>query len=152
MKRKDYGFVLLLLSPVLICFLSCRGNQRQDTVITSAANPSRSYRATVILRQYYVDGKFDDSPTTYVVLDKDSGAAAYANGVEFTASQVVMKPTQCGPLSVKWSGDYALTVVCEKCGLALSAVGPHADGLGPIKIQYDGFPQMSSWETAPHSN
>ena len=138
---------------LLLClpFLSgCK--ERQDTVIASVANPSHTYRATVLVRQYYVDGKVDTSPTTYVLLDKDSGKSDYGNGAEFTDSQVVMKPSQCGPLDAQWVDDHLLKVICQRCGLALSAVGQHVSDVGSVQIEYDGFPEMSSWETAPASN
>jgi len=98
-----------------------------------------------------VDGQVNTSPTTYVLLDRNSGSFDYQPGMEFKDSQVVIKPSQCGPLSVKWIDNSALRITCEKCGLALSAVGPHPQGMGAIKIEYDGFPEMSSWETAPRS-
>lgn len=98
-----------------------------------------------------MDGQVNTSPTTYVLLDRNSGSFDYQPGMEFKDSQVVIKPSQCGPLSVKWIDNSALRITCEKCGLALSAVGPHPQGMGAIKIEYDGFPEMSSWETAPRS-
>ncbi len=140
---------ILLVNGCALVVSGCKGDQRQDTVIASIANPSHMYRATILLRQYYVDGKFDTSPTTYVLLDKDSGAATYENGVDFTESQVVIKPTQCGPLSLKWTDENALRITCEKCGLALSAVGSHPRAMNSVRIDYVGFPEMSSWETAP---
>jgi hypothetical protein len=152
MKLKTCSAILLVVLPVSLCLCGCRRSDRQDTVTGSAANASHTYRATVILRQYYVDGKFDTSPTTYVLLDPDSGAPNYSNGVDFKDSQVVMKPSQCGPLTVQWTGDHELKVICEKCGLALSAVGQHASNVGAIRIAYEGFPEMSSWEAAPQSN
>lgn len=152
MKLKPCLTILWLLMPVPIALIGCKGNDRQDTVIATVANPSHTYRATILLRQYFVEGKVAASPTTYVLLDKDSGNSNYGNGVEFKDSQVVMKPSQCGPLGVQWSGDQVLKVICQKCGLALSAVGQHASGIGPIRIEYDGFPEMSSWETGPNAN
>lgn len=142
----------VLTGPILAGLGGCRNNDRQDTVIASAVNPSHTYRATVILRQYFVDGKSDASPTTYVLLDRDTGKPNYANGAEFRDAEIVMKPSQCGPLNVRWEDDRLLKVVCEKCGLALSAVGQHAGGMGAIRIQYEGFPEMSSWESGPRSN
>jgi hypothetical protein len=106
----------------------------------------------VILRQYYVDGKFDTSPTTYVLLDRDTGKPEFIKGVDFKDSQVVIKPSQCGPLRVEWVDDRTLQVICEKCGIALSAVGEHPSGVGAVRILYEGFPEMSSWETAPRRN
>ncbi len=143
---------ILLLACVAPGLAGCKDNQRQDTVIASVANPSHKYRSSIILRQYYVDGKFDTSPTTYVLLDKDAGSAMYENGMEFTDSQVIIKPTQCGPLSLKWTDENALRITCEKCGLALSAVGPHPRAMNTVRIDYEGFPEMSSWETAPRGN
>ena len=140
---------IALLSPMV---WGCKGGERNDTVIASAANASHTWRATIILRQYWVDGKFDDSPTTYVLLDRDTGSGKYGNGEEFNASQIVMKPSQCGPLSVRWVDDNVLRVRCEKCGLARSAIGQHASAMGPVRIEYEGFPDMSSWESAPRAN
>jgi hypothetical protein len=152
MKLQTCPAILLLILSASMFLAGCRRNDRQDTVTGSAANPSHTYRATIILRQYYVDGKFDNSPTTYVLVDKDSGSPNYKNGAEFTASQVVMKPSQCGPLNVQWTDDHALKVICEKCGLALSAVGKYASRMDGIRIEYEGFPEMSSWEAAPRIN
>jgi len=152
MKFNTWPATPLLVVSLALSLPGCRNNDRQDTVIASVANPSRTYRATILLRQYYIDGKVDTSPTTYVLLDKDSGKPDYSNGVEFTDSQVVMKPTQCGPLDVQWSDDHLLKVICQKCGLALSAVGQHVGSMGPVRIEYDGFPEMSSWETSPGAN
>jgi len=141
-------------AAVALCSLAlsgCRGNQPQDTLISSVTNPDRTYRATIVLREYMADGQVNTSPTTYVLLERNSGSFDYQPGMEFKDSQVVMKPSQCGPLSVKWTDNNALKITCEKCGIALSAVGPHPQGMGPIKIEYDGFPEMSSWETGPRS-
>jgi hypothetical protein len=55
-------------------------------------------------------------------------------------------------LDVQWENDHLLRVICQKCGLALSAVGQHASGMDSIHIEYDGFPEMSSWETTAGSN
>jgi hypothetical protein len=143
---------VLLIASFSLALGGCRNNDRQDTLIASAANPSHTWRATVILRQYFVDGKVDTSPTTYVLLDKDMGKPGYGNGEEFKDSQVVMKPSQCGPLNVRWTDDHLLKVVCEKCGLALTAVGPHSSGADGIRIEYEGFPDRSSWETGPGAN
>jgi len=148
MKRIAITAVL----PVCLVLLGCRANQRQDTLISSVTNPNHTYRATVLLREFLIDGKVGTSPTTYVLLDRDSGTFDYQQGMDFKESQVVMKPSQCGPVSVKWTDNNALKITCEKCGLALSAIGPHAQGVGAIKIEYDGFPEMSSWETAPRSH
>jgi hypothetical protein len=152
MERKPCLAIFLLLSISSFSICGCRGNDREDTVIASAANPSHTYRATIILRQYFVDGKPDTSPTTYVLLDKDSGKPDYGNGSDFKDSQVVMKPSQCGPLNVRWKDDEDLEIICQKCGLALSAVGQHSSGIGSIRIEYAGFPEMSSWETGPSAN
>jgi hypothetical protein len=139
----------LLLVAISLSLGGCRGGQRQDTVIASVANASHTYRATVLLREYYVEGHVDGSPTTYVLLDRDTGKPEYEPGEEFKESQVVMKPSQCGPLSLQWEDDTSLKVICEKCGLALSAVGQHASGVGTIQVSYEGFPDMSSWEAGP---
>jgi hypothetical protein len=145
-------FAKAIWLPVLFSLAGCKSNTRLDTVTSSVANPSHTLRATVILRQYYVDGKFDTSPTTYVLLDKDTGSAQYSNGAEFPSSQVVLKPSQCGPLDVNWVDDRTLKVICQKCGLALSAVGPHANSQGQIRIEYEGFPDTSSWESGARVN
>jgi hypothetical protein len=138
-----------VLVPLSLCLWGCRGNQRQDTVIASVANPGHTYRATILLREYFVDGHLDNSPTTYVLLDRDAGQVEYDAGQDFKDSQVVMKPAQCGPLSLSWEDDSTLKITCEKCGIALSAIGEHARGVGAIQVQYAGFPDMSSWESAP---
>ena len=144
--------VLALLAAVSLASGGCKNNNRQDTVQATAANPSHTWRATVILRQYFVDGKADTSPTTYVLLDKDTGKPQYDNGVDFQDAQVVMKPSQCGPLGVEWADDHLLRVICEKCGIALSAVGPHPSAMSSIRIEYSGFPDRSSWETGSGAN
>jgi hypothetical protein len=143
---------ILLLAPVSITLWGCRNNDRQDTVIASAANPSHTWRATVILRQYFVDGKPDTSPTTYVLLDPDSGNPNYANGADFKDSQVALKASQCGALDVRWSQDRVLDVICKNCGLALSAVEEHSTAVGSIRVEYDGFPERSSWDPGPGAN
>jgi hypothetical protein len=145
------AIVLLLLSA---CFAlcGCRSHDRQDVLVTSVANPSHTYRATILLRQGFVDGNVETSPTTYVLLDRDSGKPDYPNGVEFRDSQVVMKPDRCGALDLRWTDDHALAVICRNCGLALSAAGPHSGAIGPIRIEYEGFPDRSSWEPGPASN
>lgn len=142
-------FALLTLSGG---FVGCRSGQRVDTVLNSAANSSRTFRATVLLRQYYVDGHLDNSPTTYVLLDKDTGKPDYENGMDFKESQIVMQPSQVGTLTVQWIDDQSLKITCVQCGLALSAVGPHADGVGRIRVVYEGFPETSSWEGTAHSH
>jgi hypothetical protein len=144
--------ILMLVSVELCGFCGCKEGQRQDTVLSSAANPSHTYRATVILRQFYSEGKLNNSPTTYVLLDRDSGAPNYLNGMDFRDSQVVMSPTQCGTLSLQWGGDWVLKIRCEQCGLALSGAGPHAQGMGAIRIEYEGFPETSSWEAGSRTN
>jgi len=151
-KLRQLSILLPVAAGFSLALPGCNRDTRQDTVISSVANPSRTWRATVILRQYYVDGKFDNSPTTYVILDRDSGKPKYDNGTDFKDSQVVMKPSQCGPISVQWADDRTLRVICEKCGIALSAVGEHPSGIGAIRVQYEGFPAMSSWEAAPKQN
>jgi hypothetical protein len=84
-----------------------------------------------------------------VLLDADRGKADYQNGEDFPDSQVVMKPSRCGPLSVDWVDESTLKVTCEQCGLALSAVGGHVSGMGQTRIVYAGFPDTSSWEAPP---
>jgi hypothetical protein len=146
----------LVIAPLLLaaCFVfcGCRSQDRRDVLVTSVANPSHTYRATILLRQGFVDGNVGTSPTTYVLLDEDSGKPDYPNGVEFRDSQVVMKPDRCGALDLRWTEDHALSVICRNCGLALSAVGPHAGAIGPIRIDYEGFPERSSWEPGAASN
>jgi hypothetical protein len=129
--------------------VGCRGNQRQDTVIAWVVNPSHTWRATIVLRESFIDGHVDDAPMTYVLLDQGSGAPHYDNGQDFPDAAVVMKSTRCGPLSLKWLDDQALQITCEKCGLALNALGPHPTGVGAIRVDYAGFPEHSSWEPAP---
>lgn len=145
------AIVPLLLSA---CFglCGCRSHDSQDVLVTSVANASHTYRATILLRQGFVDGNVETSPTTYVLLDRDTGKPGYPNGVEFKDSQVVMKPDRCGALDLLWTDDQALAVICRNCGIALSAVGPHAGAIGPIRIDYEGFPDRSSWEPGPGSN
>jgi len=142
------------LAGAFLCaaLTGCRSDTRRDTLIESSVNPSHTYRATVILRQYYVDGKFDTSPTTYVLLHPYTAKPEYGNGEDFPQSQVVIQPTQCGALGVEWADDKTLKVICEKCGIALSAVGAHPSGVGAVKVEYQGFPEMSSWEMAPKRN
>lgn len=123
----------------------CRG-QRQDTVLTWAESPSHTWRAAVVQREYFIDGHPDDAPTTYVLLDAADGPPNYENGQSFKESQVVMKPSRCGPLSLQWTSDTALQVTCEKCGLALAEAGRHATGMGAIRVDYVDFPERSSWE------
>jgi len=147
------NWLVLILAAVGLCGLfGCKEGQRQDTVLSSVANPSRTYRATVLLRQYYSEGKLNNSPTTYVLLDRDSGSANYRHGMDFNDSQVVMSPTQCGPLTLDWAGDSLLRIRCVNCGLALSAAGQHAQGMGTIRIEYDDFPATSSWEAPAGTN
>lgn len=138
---------LSLLMVALSSVVSgCRGSDRQDTLISSVANATHTWRATVLMRQGFVDGRVTTSPTTYVLLDKDSGKPNYRNGVEFKDSEVVMKPEQCGPLQLSWPEDHVLKVTCVNCGLALSGAGAHANAIGSIRIEYEGFPERSSWE------
>ncbi len=149
MKCRVHAAVVVV---TLLGFVGCRAGQRQDTVISSATNPSHTYRATVLLREYFVDGHADNSPTTYVLLDKisgDTGGPEYDQGQDFKDSQIVMKPKQCGPLSLHWPDDNTLKITCEKCGLAVSALGEHANGVGAIQVQYEEFPAVSSWEGGP---
>jgi len=144
--------LLGLAGAVAIALLGCHSDTRKDTLIQTTSNPSHTYRASVVIRQYYVDGKFDTSPTTYVLLDPYTAKPVYDNGADFKDSQVVIKPSQCGPLSVEWADDLTLKVSCVKCGIALSAVGVHPSGVGSVRVQYEGFPDLSSWEGAPRSN
>ena len=152
MHPKSCLRIALFFLPLPLALGGCRGSDWHDTLVASAANPSHTYRATILLRQYFVDGKVDTSPTTYVLLDKDSARPDYSSRREFKDSQVVMKPSQCGALDIRWADDHLLKVVCEKCGIALSEVGKHANGIGPIRIEYEGFPVLSSWESGPSSN
>jgi hypothetical protein len=145
--RERFSIALLAAAGLGACLglAGCRG-QRQDTVLSWALNPSHTWRATVVQREYFIDGHRDAAPTTYVLLDAGSGAPEYENGQEFTEAEVVMKPSRCGPLRLTWTGDESLEVRCEKCGLALSAAGRHASGVGKIRVEYAGFPERSSWE------
>lgn len=152
MERNGCLNILLFLAVSLFSVWGCKGSDRADTVIASVANPSHTHRATIILRQYFVDGRPDTSPTTYVLLDKDSGKPDFGNGADFKESQIVMKPSQCGPLNLSWRDDQNLEVICQKCGIALSAVGQHASAVDSVRIEYEGFPELSSWETGPSSN
>lgn len=147
-SRTSFAACLLVAPVLLLC--GCKADTRRDTVLSSVANASHTLRATVILRQYWVDGKFDTAPTTYVLLDTDRGKPAYENGEDFPETQVVMKPSRCGPLSLAWVDETTLKVTCEQCGLALSAVGGYVSGMGQTRIEYAGFPDVSSWEGAPH--
>jgi len=135
-------FVVVLLS-------GCRGLESHDVLLQTVANASHTRRATMIQRQYVIDGRVENSPpVTYVLLSDDHGDPSYPSGVDFPADQVVMKPTHCGRLTLEWNGDQDLMIVCESCGLSMAAVGQHADQLGMTKIEYEGFPESSSWETA----
>jgi hypothetical protein len=140
----------LCVLMVSLGLVGCKADTRRDTVLESAANLSHTQRATVILRQYWVDGKFDTAPTTFVLLDSDRGKPDYQNGDDFPDSEVVMKPSRCGPLSIQWVDESTLKVTCEQCGLALSAVGGHVSGMGQTRIEYAGFPDASSWESGAH--
>jgi hypothetical protein len=150
MKRRACLPLLLIFTAVSFPFWGCRGSERIDTEISSVANPGHTYRATIVQRQYLVDGKQDSGPTTFVLLDPGYGRVRYGNGEDFNDSRVVMKPVQCGPLRLTWASDTLLKITCDGCGLALSAAGPHAGSMGPVKIEYDGFPDVSSWEGAAH--
>ena len=133
-------------SLLLIVFLllGCRYGKRLDTVLLSVANPSHTLRTTVLRRQYLLDNGMEDaSATTYVLLDKDTGTPSYVNGKEFSASQVVMRPSQSGPLKLEWMNDQKLKIICDQCGLALHSLGNHAEKLGSVQIIYEGFPAKS---------
>ena len=147
---------LSLVVAGAVLLWGCKSDGRRDTVIASVANPSRSLRATIIQRQYFVEGREDNSPTTYVLLDQDAGKPEYEGGQDFKPSQIVIEPSQCGPLSVTWVQDRALKITCEKCGLALSALGSHPRAMGveggSVRIDYEGFPDMSSWESGARGN
>ena len=147
--KLDARISVLLLLVVLCGCKDNKGGQRQDTVLSSASNLSHAWRATVVLRQYLVEGHFDNSPTTYVLLDHDSGKPEYDNGEDFKDSQVVMKTARCGTLSLQWPDEDTLQITCEQCGLALSAVEEHTQGMGAIRVVYAGFPAQSSWEAGP---
>jgi hypothetical protein len=146
-RRMRFGVLATVSLALLLC--GCKADTRRDTVLQSVANLSHTQRATVILRQYWVDGRFDTAPTTYVLLDADQGKAQYENGEDFPESKVVIKPSRCGPLTVAWVDETTLKVTCEQCGLALSAVGGYVSGMGQTRIVYAGFPEVSSWEGAP---
>jgi hypothetical protein len=150
--RKLSRQCLAVSALAMVVLVGCRSNTHQDTLIQSVANASRTYRATVILRQFYIDGKFDNSPTTYVLLAPYTDRPDYESSAEFKDSQVVIKPSQCGPLSLEWTGDRTLKVICEKCGISLAAVGDHPNGVGSVHIEYEGFPETSSWEPGAPRN
>ncbi|MFC5864773.1 hypothetical protein ACFPT7_20865 [Acidicapsa dinghuensis] len=152
MKFKSCRKLAASMLPLLAILCGCRGHGRQDTVLSTASNLSQTWRATVILRGYFVDGKLDKSPATFVLLDKDSGKPNYENGQDFLDSQTVIKASDCGPLAVQWIDDSTLKVICNRCGLALSAVGQHPSLMGAVRVQYDGFPAVSSWEGGSSSN
>lgn len=86
------------------------------------------------------------SPTTYVILDKDAGWPHFSNGQDFDVAHVVMRPSQCGTLRLEWTGDQALKIICDQCGLALSSLGEHASKIGQVQIFYENFPAKSFWE------
>ena len=152
MKPNPCIVMLSLLAVLSFGLSGCRGNDYQDTLVASVANPSHTYRATILLRQGVTDGSVDTTPTTYVLVDKDTGKPRYSSHVEFKDSQIAMKATQCGALQVRWTNDLALTVTCQNCGLALSAATQHAAGVGAIRVEYEGFPERSSWEPGPGPN
>jgi hypothetical protein len=147
-SRVRLGAFAALGAGALLC--GCKADTRRDSVVASVENLSHTLRATIILRQYWVDGKFDTAPTTFVLLDSDRGKPDYENGEDFPDSIVVMKPPRCGPLSLAWTDDSTIRVTCEKCGLALDAVGGHVSGIGQTRILYAGFPETSSWEGVAH--
>ena len=134
-----------------ICVLTgCRGLDSRDILMESVSNVSHTRRATVIVRQFVIDGRVDDNPpVTYVLLGDDQGEPHYPAGVDFPEDEVVMKPVHCGRLSLEWNGDDNLLIVCERCGLSMSAIGHHATQMGITNIEYVGFPDSSSWETPP---
>ncbi len=99
-----------------------------------------------------MDGRIDTSPTTYVLVDKDPGKPSSFKDTDFKDSQVAMKATQCGPLELRWMDERSLKVICQNCGLALAAVSQHAGAVGSVRVEYDGFPQRSSWDPGPGTN
>jgi hypothetical protein len=133
----------------LVAFSGCRGLESRDALLSTAENPSHTRRATVIQRQYVIDGRVENSPTTYVLVSEDRGRPDYPSGVEFPSAEVAMSPLHCGPLTLSWKGDDDLVILCDRCGLSLSAAGQHVDQIGRTRIEYEGFPESSSWETAP---
>ncbi len=144
-SSKYKGCVLLVAASLMSA--ACRYGKTRDTVLTSIPNASHSYRATVLQRQYLLNnGMTDASPTTYVLVDKDNGIPSYGYDQTFDRSQVVMRPSQCGPLKLHWADDLTLEIICEKCGLALNALGNNAAKVGPVRIVYKDFPQKSFWE------
>ena len=151
MKPNPCIVMLSLLAILSFWLTGCRGNDHEDTLVTWMANPSHTFRATVLLRQGVTDGRVDTTPTTYVLVDKDTGKPHYSSHAEFKDSQIALKATQCGALQVRWTNDLALTVICQNCGLALSAA-QHASGVGRIRVEYEGFPERSSWEPGPGTN
>jgi hypothetical protein len=141
-------FLLSLLVLIASVMLNgCKNGKTRDTVMSSVSNPTHSFRATVLRRQYLLDNGMEDaSPTTYVLLERDAGPPSYAYGQDFKGSDVVMRPSQCGPLRLMWIDDQTLQIICDKCDLALHSLGNHADKIGPIRIVYEGFPTKSFWE------
>jgi len=146
MKLRQHG---LVLATFTIALTGCRGPAHRDQLVALVTNPTHTYRASVVLREYEEEGHPANSPITYVLLDQDTNSVSPDLSKDFPDSQVVMKPAQCGPLSLQWTGENDLKVICEKCGMALSAAGPYATGMGKVRIDYEGFPNVSSWETAP---
>ena len=144
--RVGRGCLVCGVLLLAMCVAGCRVVQRRDYVVSSVTNLSHTYRATVLVRSYYADLTMNRSPTTYVLLDPNHGGPGYENGMEFEDSQVLMKPTQCGPLALEWVNDGLLKVRCEKCGLSLTSVGRHAEWMDGVRIEYEGFPEVSSWE------
>lgn len=149
MKSSPAYFLGIL---VLIVLSGCRGVESRDALLSTVSSPSHTRRATIIQRQYVIDGKVENSPATYVLVSDDTGEPSYPSGVDFPAAEVVMKPAHCGPLKLTWNGDDDLVIVCDRCGLALAAAGEHVNQIGKTKIEYEGFPDSSSWETAPQTS
>ena len=142
------GFASLTIALCVVT--GCRGLDSRDILMESVTNVSHTRRASVIVRQFVIDGRVDDNPpVTYVLLSDDHGEPRYPAGVDFPEDEVVMKPVHCGRLSLEWNGDDNLMIVCERCGLSMSAIGHHAMQMGITKIEYVGFPEASSWETPP---
>lgn len=144
-KYKCYLWLLIMLPSSML--IGCRYGKTRDTVLVSIANANHSSRATVLRREYLLDnGMADASPTTYVLVSKDNGTPSYQYDQTFDPNQVVMRPSQCGPLKLEWTDDLTLEIICEKCGLGLNALGNNAAKVGPTRIVYKDFPQKSFWE------
>jgi hypothetical protein len=149
LKRRLCG--LLIFGMVMLT--ACSRAERHDEVVASIGNPSGTYVASVVKRKFTDRGLVAASDVTFVLVDKSSsGSPHYENGQDFDAKFVAMSPSQCGPLQLTWVTDSLLRIKCADCGLALNALGRHANRIGTVQIVYDGFPDRSFWETSAKPN